>query len=399
DRNSAHLTPAYVYHAYLLPPICPHEYSTAACIQCYTSDDLWLSRGAWKRFLSSTTTTSSHGKNSIPGIAGGSSREEERLRRRGLAAEKAEVLHPNNPLLIPFAPPSTEEEKHRQHQAYRTQDGHLLYLDHEDHLLRLSSSSSSLSSSLYLQGYRDVPGEDTRGSAGRDLHGLSSLQPRNSLVREKKKLPLHLWIFLGGKDMQALDGIVLAWKFLRFASEIPPSEFVGDPGEKTLFQHERDRIPSQEQNSQQWGDRRLPPISLYTNYHQAGRNPGMEQTTEAANGTTPRHYTNKREFNPFGPLLYDLSGVSEEKKYRISFLMIDTPGYGNSSGHPSPDTIRSSALQVTPFSLSLSPLLLSLSLSLSFFFLSLFGLSRQGLAVLERRRRRQGDFSCFLLFF
>lgn len=173
-------------------------------IQCYTSDDLWLSRGAWKRYLSSSSSSGSQSRpvsNHIPGIAGGGWRDEEKLRRG--AREEAEVLQPSNPLLIPFAPPLTEEEKHRQHQAYRIQDGHLLYLDQEDHL-RLSSSSPS--SSSFLQGYREVTaGEETGSRARRDLHGGLSLQPRNSLRREKK-LPLHLWIFLGGKDMQALDG-------------------------------------------------------------------------------------------------------------------------------------------------------------------------------------------------
>lgn len=41
-----------------------------------------------------------------------------------------------------------------------------------------------------------------------------------------------------------------------------------------------------------------------------------------------------------------MAGVSKNSRYRTAFLMVDIPGYGNSTGHPSPCTIRSAVFQV-----------------------------------------------------
>ncbi|PFH33687.1 hypothetical protein BESB_079030 [Besnoitia besnoiti] len=266
DRNSAHQNPAYVYHAYLVPPVTPHDYSTAACIQCYTSDDSWLARGAWKR----------------------------EVRKKGTV----ETMQPANPLVLPFAPPEGSEETNAQHFRFRSKAAHPLY--------------------------------GTQAVA----HAQNA----------KKKLPLHLWVFLSGKDMQALDGIVLTWKFLRFASEIPPGEFVEGPGEATA--------PTKEgaMGARFWGANRASGQGQYHQYHSAGRNPAQDQTVDAA-GAAPQSTNGPRSFSPFGPFIYDTKGVEEEKKYRVSFLMVDIPGYGNSSGHPSPDTIRSNVLQAVKHAL------------------------------------------------
>ncbi|CBZ55404.1 conserved hypothetical protein [Neospora caninum Liverpool] len=272
DRNSAHLNPAYVYHAYLLPPVCPHNFHAAACIQCYTSDDGWLSRGAWKRVR--------HPNGS------------------------AETLQPTNPLLIPFRPAETLEERKQFHFQFRQKAFHPLY-------------------------------EDTSVGACSSGTGDGASQA--------KKLPLHLWILLGGKDMQALDGIVVAWKFLRFASEIPPSEFVECPGEATVS-----GCAETPTGSLFWGVNRNSGQRQYHQYHSAGRNPTQDQTCEAADESQK---STGRSFSPFGPFLYDMKGVTEDKKYRVSFLMVDIPGYGNSSGHPSPDTIRSCVLQAVKHAL------------------------------------------------
>ncbi|KFG66355.1 hypothetical protein TGRUB_315580 [Toxoplasma gondii RUB] len=273
DRNSAHLSPAYVYHAYLIPPVCPHEYHLAACIQCYTSDDSWLSRGAWRRVCQPNG--------------------------------RAETLRPTNPLVLPFRPSESPEEKTQFHFQFQRKACHPLYQD-------------------------AAPGAGGRASA----------------VGQNRKLPLHLWILLGGKDMQALDGIVLAWKFLRFASEIPPSEFVEGPGEATAGVSEAAaELPT---GALFWGESRCSGQKQYFQYHSAGRHPSQDQTCESAGDSSK---ATGRSFSPFGPFLYDMDGVSEDKKYRLSFLMVDIPGYGNSSGHPAPETVRSSVLQAVKHAL------------------------------------------------
>ncbi|KEP65846.1 UNVERIFIED_CONTAM: hypothetical protein HHA_315580 [Hammondia hammondi] len=273
DRNSAHLNPAYVYHAYLIPPVCPHEYNLAACIQCYTSDDSWLSRGAWRRVRQ--------------------------------ANGRAETLRPTNPLLLPFRPSESPLEKTQFHFQFQRKAFHPLYQDAS-------------------------PGAGGGACAG----------------GQNDKLPLHLWILLGGKDMQALDGIVLAWKFLRFASEIPPSEFVEGPGEATAAVPEAPaELPT---GALFWGESRCSGQKQYFQYHSAGRNPSQDQTCESAGDSSK---ATGRSFSPFGPFLYDMDGVSEDKKYRLSFLMVDIPGYGNSSGHPAPETVRSSVLQAVKHAL------------------------------------------------
>ncbi|KAL8427895.1 hypothetical protein ACSSS7_007472 [Eimeria intestinalis] len=271
DRCTATQDKPHVYHAYLLPPICPHDWLTATCIQCYTSEDVWLSRGAWKR-------------EAVPN-----------------SGAKAETMKPANSKVIPFLPAFTKEEQFEQQRQYR-------------------QASANPSPESFISPCR--------------LYDSSPSSAAN-------KLPLHLWIFLGGKDMQALDGVVLAWKLLRWASEIPPSEFVEasedvDFGEAPAEFHTDDSC-------------RPSGVEVYRAYHQQKRSPTQDQTPQAAAwacGEVPAPAeagTNK--LSAFGPFLYDMSGVSENSKYRTAFLMVDIPGYGNSSGHPSPCTIRSAVFQ------------------------------------------------------
>lgn len=85
-----------------------------------------------------------------------------------------------------------------------------------------------------------------------------------------------------------VSGIVLGWKFLRFASEIPPSEFVEFPGETTasIPLHEREKRTSM--GELQWGPNRLSALHQYAQYHRAvslqgspdngARRPRTEQT-------------------------------------------------------------------------------------------------------------------------
>lgn len=84
-------------------------------------------------------------------------------RKGGTALES---MQPTNPQLIPFLPAFTKEEQQKQQQVY--------------------CAGSNLSAPQ-----KDLPGSE--------LYKPSSL----GLGR---KMPLHLWIFLTGKDMQALDG-------------------------------------------------------------------------------------------------------------------------------------------------------------------------------------------------
>ncbi|KAF8821442.1 hypothetical protein IE077_002025, partial [Cardiosporidium cionae] len=53
----------------------------------------------------------------------------------------------------------------------------------------------------------------------------------------------------------------------------------------------------------------------------------------------------ERNYNSFGPFLYDMSTVAEDQKFRLAFLLVDYPGYGNSTGYPSPTSIRSAVFQ------------------------------------------------------
>ncbi|CDJ63755.1 LOW QUALITY PROTEIN: hypothetical protein, conserved [Eimeria necatrix] len=270
DRCTASQKEPHIYHAYLLPPISPHDWLTAACIQCYTSEDVWLSRGFWRRA-------------SVPNA--------------GVA--KAEAMQPANPKVIPFLPAFSREEQAEQQRQYR-----------------LATTAGSFACN---------PGAVCR---------LYESRPEAA----SQKLPLHLWIFLGGKDMQALDGLVIAWKLLRWASEIPPSEFV-DSSEDI----------DSASTSESGGTGLLSALDVYRLYHQQRRYPTQDQTTYAANwacGEVPSEAeAESNTFSAFGPFLYDMNGVSKNSRYRTAFLMVDIPGYGNSTGHPSPCTIRSAAFQ------------------------------------------------------
>lgn len=106
-------------------------------IQCYTSEDVWLARGAWRRA-------------SVPNSGGA----------------KTETMQPANSKVIPFLPAFTKEEQLEQQRQYRL------------------ASAGSLT---------DGPARPCR---------LYDSSPEAA----SQKLPLHLWVFLGGKDMQALDG-------------------------------------------------------------------------------------------------------------------------------------------------------------------------------------------------
>ncbi|KAL8442870.1 hypothetical protein Emed_007085 [Eimeria media] len=271
DRCTAAQDKPHVYHAYLLPPICPHDWLTATCIQCYTSEDVWLSRGAWKR-------------ETVPN-----------------SGAKAETMKPTNSKVIPFLPAFTKEEQFEQQRQYRQASAN--------------------------------PSPDNLVAPCR-LYDSSTASAAN-------KLPLHLWIFLGGKDMQALDGVVLAWKLLRWASEIPPSEFV-EASEDVEF----GEAPAGLQTDNSC---RPSGVEIYRAYHQQKRSPTQDQTPQAAAwacGEVPAPAeAGSNKLSAFGPFLYDMTGVSENSKYRTAFLMVDIPGYGNSSGHPSPCTIRSAAFQ------------------------------------------------------
>ncbi|KAL8448388.1 hypothetical protein Emag_003939 [Eimeria magna] len=271
DRCTATQDKPHVYHAYLLPPICPHDWLTATCIQCYTSEDVWLSRGAWKR-------------ETVPNTGA-----------------KAETMKPTNSKVIPFLPAFTKEEQFEQQRQYRQASA--------------TSSPDNLISPCRL--YDSSP------------------------ASAANKLPLHLWIFLGGKDMQALDGVVLAWKLLRWASEIPPSEFV-EASEDVDF----GEAPAGLQTDNFC---RPSGVEIYRAYHQQKRSPTQDQTPLAAAwacGEVPAPAeAGSNKLSAFGPFLYDMAGVSENSKYRTAFLMVDIPGYGNSSGHPSPCTIRSAVFQ------------------------------------------------------
>lgn len=80
---------------------------------------------------------------------------------------KAEAMQPANPKVIPFLPAFSREEQAEQQRQYR-----------------LATTAGSFAYN---------PGAVCR---------LYESRPETA----SQKLPLHLWIFLGGKDMQALDG-------------------------------------------------------------------------------------------------------------------------------------------------------------------------------------------------
>ncbi|XP_026190264.1 uncharacterized protein LOC34619433 [Cyclospora cayetanensis] len=269
DRCTATHKEPHIYHAYLLPPIHPHDWLTATCIQCYTSEDVWLARGAWRR-------------SAVPNSG----------------CIKAESMQPTNPKVIPFMPALNREDQAEQQRQYRAATTG-----------RLLERSGPLSP-LYV-------------------HGTEA------------KLPLHLWIFLGGKDMQALDGLVIAWKMLRWASEIPPSEYV----ESSEDIKDTDAPSGLETEN----GCRPNGLEVYRQYHKQRRCVTQDQTAQAAawaRGEVPSESEGgNNTFSAFGPFLYDMCGVNKNSYYRIAFLMVDIPGYGNSTGHPSPCTIRSAVLQ------------------------------------------------------
>ncbi|KAF8821443.1 hypothetical protein IE077_002026, partial [Cardiosporidium cionae] len=130
------------------PPICPHDRAIANCLQCYTSDDDWLSLGAWKRFSRVDANS-------------------------GIVLDS---MSPLNPELLPRFPLTTDE--------------------YEIRVKKLAKKMKTF-----------------------------KIEKGNNIQSALPALPVHLWVLLGGKDMMALDGISTAWKFLRWASEIPPSEF------------------------------------------------------------------------------------------------------------------------------------------------------------------------------
>ncbi|GAW81062.1 hypothetical protein, conserved [Plasmodium gonderi] len=52
-----------------------------------------------------------------------------------------------------------------------------------------------------------------------------------------EKVPIFLWVIFGGKDMKSMDSLNIVYKILRYATEIPPSEY-----EKYLGKLERRKI-------------------------------------------------------------------------------------------------------------------------------------------------------------